>query len=277
MQTDPSCDTARMTGPPEALVSSLVDGPSAVSGFEWHDEIDSTNTRAAAAAAAGAAEIHVVAADVQHAGRGRQGRRWVAPAGTSLMLSLVLRPPVAPRSLPLLPLLTGLALAEVTEAVVPGGHVALKWPNDVLLGPATGAGRKVSGILVETVDEAAVVGLGVNVDWRGVERPEEIAATATSLAEVAETPVDRWRLMAALLGVFANRYRSWCELPAAFLDGYRSRCATIGQQVAVSRPAGEVVRGTAIGIAASGALQVRDAGGRTVEVSAGDVVHVRPA
>jgi BirA family transcriptional regulator, biotin operon repressor / biotin---[acetyl-CoA-carboxylase] ligase len=264
-----------MSPPPDELVRSLVDGPSAVSGFEWHEEIDSTNRRALELAAAGAAEITVVAADFQTAGRGRQGRDWQAPPGTSLLLSLLVRPPLPPESRGLLPLLTGTALAEVVERFVPDGSVTLKWPNDLLVaGPADDVPRKAAGVLVEARGDAAVVGIGLNVDWRHVERPAEITAVATSLAEAVGAAIDRWRVLAALLGVFANRYESWCALPASFLDGYRSRCATLGAEVRVTRPGPEVLEGTASGIAPSGALQLRT-GGRIVEVAAGDVTHVR--
>jgi BirA family transcriptional regulator, biotin operon repressor / biotin---[acetyl-CoA-carboxylase] ligase len=266
-----------MTGPPPELVRSLVDGPAAVSGFEWHEELDSTNRRALQSAADGATEIHVVAADRQTAGRGRQGRDWYAPAGTSLLLSLLVRPPVAAGSLGLLPLLAGLVVAEVTERSLPQAAVTLKWPNDVLLATdPSEEPRKAAGILVEAADGAAVVGIGVNVDWRGVERPEELSGSATSLAEVAGADVDRWRVLAALLGVFANRYDAWCELPAGFLDGYRARCGTLGSEIRIARPGGDFLEGTAVDVARSGALQVRT-GGRTVEVAAGDVAHVRTA
>jgi BirA family transcriptional regulator, biotin operon repressor / biotin---[acetyl-CoA-carboxylase] ligase len=266
-----------MSGPPAELVRSLVEGPSAVSGFEWHDELDSTNRRALELAAAGAGEIHVVAADFQSAGRGRQGRDWRAPAGTSLLLSLLVRPPVPSGVLGLLPLLAGLALAEVAQRFLPAASVALKWPNDLLVSGAGDAQpRKAAGILVEASGGAAVVGIGLNVDWRGVERPAEIADTATSLAEVAGRDIDRWRVLAALLGVFGNRYDTWCSLPAAFLDGYRSRCATLHSGVRITRSGADPLEGTATGIAPTGALQVAVADG-TVEVAAGDVTHVRTA
>jgi BirA family transcriptional regulator, biotin operon repressor / biotin---[acetyl-CoA-carboxylase] ligase len=267
-----------MSGPPAELVRSLVEGPSAVSAIEWHDELDSTNRRALQLAADGVAEIHVVAADYQSAGRGRQGRHWQAPPGTSLLLSLLVRPPVPTGSLGLLPLLTGLVVAEVAERFVPEASVALKWPNDLLIGPSGGGTglRKAAGILVEGSGGAAVVGIGVNVDWRGVDRPADIASIATSLAEARDGDVDRWRLLAALLGVFANRYDAWCALPAAFLDGYRTRCATLGQEVRISRAGADPIEGVALDIAPTGALQVAVDGG-TVEVAAGDVTHIRPA
>jgi BirA family biotin operon repressor/biotin-[acetyl-CoA-carboxylase] ligase len=247
-----------MDAPPDALVRTLLDGPSPVTGFEWHAEIDSTNRRAAELAAAGAPEIAVVAADVQTAGRGRAGRAWTAPPGTSLMLSLLVRPPVPRSALPLLPLLTGLVLAETVARTLPGREVALKWPNDLLVRCTSDAPWcKAAGILVEALPGGVVIGIGCNVDWRGVERPAELRDSATSLAEAAGGPVDRWRLMAALLGVLGNRYAAWCELPSGFLDGYRLRCATIGREITAQRPGREALRGTALDVAASGALVVR--------------------
>lgn len=260
-----------MTGPPNALVRSLVDGPSLVSALEWHDELASTQLQARRAVAEGVPEIHVVLADTQRAGRGRFGRSWYAPAGTSLIGSYVLRPAVETGTLHLLPLLAGLALAEVVERYCP--EVALKWPNDLLLG-----GRKAAGVLLEGPLEGRgiVLGMGVNVDWRGVRRPAEVA-DATSLAEASGADVDRWRLLAAFLGLFGRRYLDWQEHPRAFLDGYRSRCATIGRRVRGTRPAGGQVEGMAEAVGDDGALILRDDAGTAHRITAGEVAHVRPA
>ncbi len=117
--------------------------------------------------------------------------------------------------------------------------------------------RKAAGILVEGLaDGAAVIGMGVNVDWRGVDRPEALVA-ATSLAEVAGHPVDRWRLLAGVVGLFTRRYAAWQELPAGFLDGYRARCATIGRAVRVTRVERPALEGTATAVDATGALVIR--------------------
>lgn len=255
---------------PYALVESLVDGPSIVTAVEWHDRLPSTNARAAEAAAGGAAEGLLVLADEQTAGRGRHGRTWAAPAGTSLLLSLLVRPVVPPASVSLLPLLTGVVLTETVARHLPETEVALKWPNDLLVG-----GRKAAGILVEGSAGAAIVGVGVNVDWRGVARPADLG-DAVSLAEAAGADVDRWRLLAGFLGVFSRRYDQWRELPAAFLDGYRQRCATLGRRVRVSTLDGETVEGDAVEVDRTGALIVGTAGGRRT-LSAGDVEHLRPA
>lgn len=258
-----------MTGPPPALVRTLVEGPSLISGLEWHDAVDSTQRLAVEAVRAGAPEIHVVLADVQTAGRGRHGRVWHAPPGTSLVASCVLRPAVDPQTLPLV---AGLVLAEVAERYCP--RVALKWPNDLLLD-----GRKSAGVLAErTADGAVALGVGVNVDWRGVRRPSG-TAEATSLAEAGGGDVDRWRVLAAFLALFARRYVDWHEEPTGVLDAYRRRCATIGRRVRVTRlgTSSHAVEGVAEAVADDGTLAVRDTEGMLHHLSAGDVEHVRRA
>lgn len=257
-----------MSGPPPALIASLVQGPSLVTEVRWFDECDTTNGAALEAAASGAAEGLLVIADQQRAGRGRHGRSWVAPPGTSLLFSLLLRPP--PASHRLLPLLTGLVVAETVARHLPDADIALKWPNDLLVD-----GRKAAGILAEAADGAVVVGVGVNVDWREVDRPEALRA-ATSLAEAAGQAVDRWRVLAGLLGVFSRRYAQWLELPAAFLDGYRQRCVTIGRDVRVDPAGGESFEAFAVDVDADGALRLRTGDGELVTLHAGDVHHLRP-
>lgn len=259
-----------MAAPPRQLVHALLSGPSLLTGFEWHDRIDSTMRRASERAAQGHAEGYVVAADVQTAGRGRQARPWTAPAGTSLLLSVLLRPPVDRPQLPLLSLLAGVALVDTVQPRLAGVPVTLKWPNDLLVG-----GAKAAGILLEAgPGDGAVLGIGLNVDWRGVDRPAELA-DATSLAEAAGGPVDRWRVFAGLAGVLGNRYRAWCEDPSAFLDDYRARCATLGGTVRVTLPGGDVLTGHAEAITGAGALRLRLPGGDAHDVHAGDVAGVR--
>ncbi|MGH8895718.1 MAG: biotin--[acetyl-CoA-carboxylase] ligase [Egibacteraceae bacterium] len=258
-----------MAGPPEELVRALVEG-GLLAGLEWHETAGSTNTLAAEAAARGVGEVHAVLADQQTAGRGRQGRGWQAPPGTSLLCSLVVRPLVPASVLGLLPLLTGLALAEAADVASPGLEVTLKWPNDLLVG-----GRKAAGVLVESGPGGAViVGVGINVDWRGVDRPPELAA-ATSLAEAAGGPVDRWDVLAALVKSFVARYRAWPTQLTGFLDAYRERCATIGSPVRVSLVSGEVVSGRAVDVTCGGTLLLGLPDSATRAVTAGDVEHVR--
>lgn len=277
-----------MAGPPDALVRSLVDGPSMVSGVECHQQLPSTNVRAGEAARRGVDEGYLVVADHQTAGRGRMGRQWEAPAGTSLLVSIVLRPTVPTEVVPLLPLVTGLALAEVVDGYCPDRAVALKWPNDVLLDEG-----KVAGILLDRVADApgtgrgsgtggpgdvggtpVVLGVGVNVDWRGVE--PEGGQARWSLAEAVGAGVDRWRVLAGLAGVLSRRYEEWHADPTGFLPAYRDRCHTIGRRVRVDVPNGDVVTGHATGVADDGRLVVVTERRQTVELAAGDVTHVRP-
>lgn len=277
-----------MGGPPEALVRSLTTGSGGLSGLEWHDEVSSTNDAAAAAARRGVPEIHLVLADRQTRGRGRRGRPWLAPQGSSLLGTFVVRPPagIAPAVLGTLPLLAGVALAEVVGAhLAPAAaagaapEAALKWPNDLVVRRRPDERwRKAAGILTEREGDAVLVGVGCNVDWREMDRPAELAE-ATALGEVAGVPVDRWRVLAGLVGVFARRYAAWCTDPAATVADYRARCVTIGARVRVeqgsgSEAAGEALEGEALDVADDGLLEVATASGVS-RFAAGDVVHLR--
>lgn len=261
---------------PEQMLEHLRTGPTLVSQVEWHDRVASTNAEVARRAADGAPEGLLVVADEQFAGRGRQGRRWHAPAGTSLMASLLLRPQRDLEHVALLPLLTGLAVLEAAQAVTSARHAqdtaarfALKWPNDLLVGD-----RKCAGILVEVPAVGVVViGVGVNVDWRAVSRPPDVRH-AVSLAEVAGDDVDRWDLLRRLVERFDHHYDRWLTDPIAVLPAYRDRCATIGRPVRVERRAGDSVLGTATAVTDDGALQL-DVDGARCTVRAGDVHHLR--
>ncbi len=255
--------------PPGAVLQRLVAGPGLVSHALWFDRIGSTNAEVARRAADGAAAGLLVLADEQVAGRGRQGRGWYAPPGTSLMGSLLLRPTHPIARVALLPLLVGLALAEACMAVAPDADPSVKWPNDLLLG-----GRKAAGVLVEAPTAGvAVVGIGVNVDWRGVDRPDELV-DVTSLAQAGGGPVDRWALLPVLVERLDHHYQRWCEDPLAFLPAYRERSATLGRRVRVEQVDGRTEEGVAVAVSDGGALVVAADDGVT-ELHAGDVHHLR--
>jgi len=269
-----------MSTPPEIhpRVSALLEGPA-----RWHTwrhlvEVGSTNDEALDALRAGTPPGLVVTADRQRTGRGRIGRRWQdAPTGgASLAISATLEvagsDPLG-GAVGLVPLATGVAVADALRAR--GAEVALKWPNDVLA-EVDGAARKCVGILVEHHDLDAravlVVGIGVNVDWRAVERADEAAAW-TSVAEAVDGDVDRFALLADVLGGLDARLR---DDPSTLRERYRRACATLGRQVEVTRPDGGVLRGRAVDLTDGGALLVEVAGRRQA-VAAGDVHHLRPA
>jgi BirA family biotin operon repressor/biotin-[acetyl-CoA-carboxylase] ligase len=150
-----------------------------------------------------AAEGALVAADEQTAGRGRLGRRWLAPAGTSLLCSLQLRPAVPSERLPEL---TGVAARACAEAIaaLTGLDPQLKFPNDVLVGE-----RKVAGVLAEAREERVVLGIGVNVNVTADQLPQEVDRPATSLLVESGRELDRAELLAELLEHFERRYDDW--------------------------------------------------------------------
>jgi BirA family biotin operon repressor/biotin-[acetyl-CoA-carboxylase] ligase len=235
--------------------------------------IDSTNRYLLDEARTGAPEGVVAVADHQDAGRGRLGRAWSAPAGSSLLVSVLLRPAVAPDRLMLVTMAAGVALAEAVERVA-GFAVALKWPNDLVVGD-----RKLAGLLAEadvpvgaTRPSAVVVGAGCNVQWDAF--PPDLAATATACNLEAGHPVDREEVLTAFLDRLALRYAAL----EAVADDYRARLATIGRRVRVELGAGAGGRtlvGVATGVDGSGRLLVTADAGEAHTLTAGDVFHLR--
>jgi BirA family transcriptional regulator, biotin operon repressor / biotin---[acetyl-CoA-carboxylase] ligase len=147
-----------------------------------------------------ASEGAVAVADEQTAGRGRLGRRWEARAGTSVLCSIQLRPPVEAARFPELTVLGAEACAEAI-ATVTGLEPTLKHPNDVLVGE-----RKVAGVLGEAGEERVVLGIGINVNVAADELPTNVRIPATSLLVETGAPVDRVELLVALLAALERRY-----------------------------------------------------------------------
>jgi BirA family biotin operon repressor/biotin-[acetyl-CoA-carboxylase] ligase len=238
------------------------------------DSIGSTNSYLLDQARQGAPEWLVAVADHQTQGRGRLGRRWEAPPGTGLLVSVLLRPVLPPERLHLCAATVALATADAC-AQVAGVDATLKWPNDLVLGD-----RKVAGVLAESDSSApggpagsvaVVVGVGCNVDWPG---PPDVGGT--SLSEAAGRPVDRDALLDALLHSLAGRYPALAD-PAGggrITEEVRRRSATLGRRVRVER-AGDPLVGKAIDLTEEGHLVVETTRGR-VAVATGDVVLLRP-
>lgn len=234
-------------------------------------EAGSTNAELAARARAGEPAGLVLATDHQTAGRGRLGRTWTAPAGSSIAMSVLLQPTRDPAGWTWLPLLAGLAVADSLRAVADVPAV-LKWPNDVLVD-----GAKICGILAERVDTTGgplcVLGMGINVHLTAAELP---VPTATSLAVLRpdQRPV-RAEIMATVLAALALLYHRWEDGRDAELSReYEARCDTLGRAVRVQHADGSTTEGEAVGIDADGRLQVRTKAGQQT-FAAGDVVHLR--
>jgi len=232
-----------------------------------YPRVGSTNDEAKRLAEDGAPEGTLVVADEQTAGRGRLQRTWWAPAGTALLMSLILRPDLAPHQAQRLTMLCSLAICDAiagTTGLVP----AVKWPNDVLL-----RGRKVCGILTELGIEGprlayAVVGMGVNVnvDFGGA---GELTLTATSLAQELGREVSRLELLRAILINVEERYARLRAGESPHAE-WAARLATLGQRVIVTTPT-EQLSGIAEGVDADGALLLRDENGVLRHILAGDV------
>jgi len=245
----------------------------------------STNTVGMTLGQEGASHGTVVVAETQTAGRGRSGRQWYSPAGKNLYCSVVLRSMPSPDQLALwlswIPLIAGLAVAravQTTAALQP----SVKWPNDILIGT-----RKLGGTLCESTGLGSahpfvVVGIGLNVNLLGHEFPDDLRESATSMAIEADRPFDRAAVLAALLleletrsdAFLAGRHRD-------LLNEYVLRCSTVGKQVCIDVAHGERVEGYADSISPDGSLRVvqggrssHPGGGSTVNVRAGDVIHV---
>ena len=184
-----------------------------------HRLTDSTNERGKALAAAGAPHGTLVTADEQTAGRGRQGRSWVAPPGRALLMSVVLRELDAQRT-PLVPLAAAVAVCRAFPEAD-----GIKWPNDVWVG-----GRKVAGILIEgrPQDGWAVLGIGLNVATEAGEFPEELREIATSLRAAGSplgTPADALEELLPAL-------EAWLGAdPEQVLAAWRERDALRGQTI----------------------------------------------
>ena len=255
---------------------------------EHFDRVGSTNDDVRGWLADGTPEVCLAVADEQTAGRGREGRAWVAPPCAALLVSLGFRPAwLAPDHVWRLAAIASLAMAGAAEdtAGLVAGAVRLKWPNDLVI--ATGAParvRKVAGVLGETdglgtADPRVVIGLGINADWVAADFPPDLAATMTSLREAADGgPVDT----AALLDAFVARLEPGIEaLRAGDFDGaaWTHRQITTGRTIRVETSTGSETH-RALGVdPATGALIVEDRAVATGQrrVLVGEVTHVRLA
>lgn len=272
-------------------------------------ETTSTNDLALALATTGEAEAgaagwahgasdypQLVVAERQSQGRGRLRRSWWSPPEGGLYVSFVYRPRLELEELAKLTLVAGVATAVAVERET-GLQPGLKWPNDILL-----AGKKCGGILCETrlissaspardddgqgtlcqpsagdpaghgAPAVVVVGIGLNVNTTAAQLPPELQATATSLRLATGRVWQRGMLLAAIadeLDALVGRLEAG-EF-AAILARWRRRDALYGRELAWLTPAGEVVRGVALGPDDDGALRIRDRRGAVHQVLAGDL------
>jgi BirA family biotin operon repressor/biotin-[acetyl-CoA-carboxylase] ligase len=266
---------------------------SLVSRLDFVETTGSTNADLIARAEA-LPDISVLVADYQSAGKGRAGRDWVAPAGSSLFVSVLVKPgsSVSPSSFSWLPLMAGLSMQRSVAELLSGSNhsVGLKWPNDVLVGT-----KKISGVLSELVPDLSgvVIGAGLNLTQTAAELPIESATSVsieagqladqvTSIHEaVAEHFALRDRALELYLGQFTSLYASFKKAGGnAVASGLRNEvieaCVSIGLPVRVILPGDTERFGKAVGIDDTGRLIVQpDDSTEVFSVAAGDIVHLR--
>jgi len=234
-----------------------------------HRLVDSTNERARALALAGAPHGTLVTASEQSAGRGRQGRSWSAPAGSSLLMSVLVRWAEGSPAPGLLPLVAAVATCD---AIGPGPLI--KWPNDIVLARGDGGLGKLAGILVEgrPQERWAVLGIGINVAVEIERLPAELRETAASLGRGAE---DVEPLLGELLGALARRLE---QPTVGLLADWRARDALRGRRVRWGTPGGSarVREGLAQGVDGTGRLIVALDGGGQTTLEAGEVHLATP-
>lgn len=230
-------------------------------------------------------ELSLVSTGDQNAGRGRLDRAWVAPAGTSLATTFIVRPHanpanrVAPDRYHWLTSLAALAACDALAQLF-GLNPSIKWPNDVLLG-----NRKVCGILAQLVIEpegqiSVLVGIGINVNMRQEDLP---VPTATSALLESGKSGDLSELLNRLAISFERYYRDFArggftpgEGSPSLLDRLRNRMSTLGSHLTIHLPGDTTFSGIGVDITGEGELVVRAENGEERTFNVGDVVHVRP-
>lgn len=218
-------------------------------------------------------EFSTLVTNDQTAGRGRLGRAWIAPKGTMLAISVLLRPARAGilgvEAKAWIPLIAGLAMTRALVSL--GAQTELKWPNDVMID-----GRKVCGILVEAQPgDAVIVGSGINLSLTEDQLP---VPTATSML-IAGAETDPDAILAGYLRELRVLYARFVHAngdaeESGLHTAISNACSTLGREVRVQLPGGEDLIGIAKMLDATGRLVVESSGRRTA-VAAGDVTHLR--
>ena len=232
---------------------------------EYHEKIDSTNTRAKLLAKEGAPCGTVVIASSQSAGRGRMGRSFFSPDG-GVYMSVIFRPNVSCESVGALTPFFAVCVCEAIRELF-FVDARIKWVNDVLID-----GKKVCGILTESsIDnggaslEYAVVGIGINL--ARIDFPDGLSDIACSISERSDTSLDKETLIENILVRLAPLLNG--TLPDDAMDGYRSLSCTLGERVYTL--SSRSVCGIAESIDDNGALIIRTDSGERVSISAGEV------
>lgn len=229
-------------------------------------QLGSTNSHAIELLTTSGAENPVatpclIYAEHQTAGRGRGANQWWSSTG-SLTFSIIVdfnEIAFSSEQRPLLPLLTGMAILRAGQTVLPAGNFALKWPNDVYL-----ADRKLAGILTEVPSQSsdrAVVGVGLNVNNRFADAPDELQSTGIALADVSKTELVRFEVLRTFIRCFEELVKSFAA-GHSFLNEWPRYCLLSGKEVTLQTAATQVT-GICHGVDEAGALLLQTETGQS--------------
>ena len=257
-----------------ALEKLLSDLP--LGGVRYFNQVGSTNDLAARWAGAGAADLSLVAADEQTAGRGREGRHWLTPPGSALAFSLILKPGIDDLASQAVQYtaLGALAVCEsLNGAFSPLSPLQIKWPNDVVA-----ASRKLAGVLVEMhwqgdQPQAAVLGIGINVAPESVPPDAALSFPATCVEAVSGKKVDRWELLHVILAMLLET-RQRLGAPE-FIQAWDRHLAFRGEWVQLLLPGQPPVEGQVLGLFPDGSLKLKLRSGEVGGYQIGEV-RLRP-
>lgn len=233
-----------------------------------HRVVGSTSDLAAEAARQGAPEGVAFRGDIQQQGRGRHGRNWVSPEG-NLYLSVLLRPARPMAEWPSLSLVASVALADAISRLRGPGRASLKWPNDILLD-----GRKCAGLLLEIVDDAVILGCGVNC----LNAPDGVDGwqPGSLNQDPADPPLTPDDLLEALEICLVARYNEWQFHGFERLrEDWIAAAAHIGKVISVDQ-GDELIEGVFETLKGDGSLCLRNQAGEIIVIQAGDVRRARP-
>ncbi|MFJ5715753.1 biotin--[acetyl-CoA-carboxylase] ligase [Neobacillus sp. NPDC093127] len=238
--------------------------------IHYQESVESTQKIAHQFASEDVPEGTVIIAEEQRSGKGRMSRKWHSPKYTGIWMSLILRPNIPLTNAPQLTLLTAVAVVQAAEEIT-GLQPEIKWPNDILL-----HGKKVTGILTELQAEAdrihsIIIGIGINVNQRKEEFPDELQEIASSLAIEKGETISRAALIRSVFKHFEKLYLLYLEkgfFPIKLL--WESYAVSIGKELK-ARTLTNVIEGTALGITDEGVLKIEDQSGVIHHVYSADI------
>jgi len=233
------------------------------------ESIDSTNNYAKKLALEGAVEGTIVISDEQTGGRGRLGRTWVSLSGTSVYMSMILRPTIEPNEAAKITEITAAAVANaITE--VTNLEAGIKWPNDIILD-----NKKICGILTEMNAELnninyVIVGIGVNVNMDDL--PDEISSVATSIKKILGREVSRKDIVINIVKEFETLYYDFINTGSLkkTVDICKKKSVTLGKTVKIINKR-ETIIAKAIDITENGELVIKKDDGEIINIISGEV------